>query len=97
MSGQQNTKPQHEGMPSYLKLGITLVVSFVIMYLLTFSMINIIGDFYFNISNAYMVLMMVFPMAIVMLIVMWGMFTNKKLNIALIAGFLRRGCGLACR
>ncbi|PFG29593.1 DUF305 domain-containing protein [Paramicrobacterium agarici] len=75
-------------MSNYLKLGITLVVSFVIMYLLTFSMINVIGDFYFNISNGYMALMMVCPMAIVMLVVMWGMFKNKKLKIALIAGFV---------
>lgn len=45
MTDQHDTKPRRTGMSSYLKLDITLVVSFVIWYLLTFSIVNVIGDY----------------------------------------------------
>ena len=70
---------------NYAKLALTLGLSFVIMLLLTYSMIREWGHFYFNLANTYMALMMVAPMGILMLLIMWGMFKNKRLNIVLIA------------
>ncbi|GGD76246.1 hypothetical protein GCM10007269_19110 [Microbacterium murale] len=79
---------QHGGMTSYLKLAIALVLSFVVMYFLTFAMINVLGDFFLNIGNLYMALMMVFPMGIIMIVIMWKMFPNKALNTGLLIGFV---------
>lgn len=75
------------GMSSYLKLAVSLSLSFVVMYFLTFAMINVLDDLFLNISNLYMALMMVFPMGIIMVIVMWKMFPNKTANISLLVGF----------
>ena len=70
---------------SYGKLAITLGISFVIMLLLTYSMIRTWDHFYLNLSNIYMALMMVAPMGILMIFIMWSMFKNKRLNIILTA------------
>ncbi len=71
----------------YLRFGITLGVSLLLMFLLTMSMIRTIDHFYLNLSNFYMALVMVAPMGIVMMVVMWGMFKNKRLNAILLAAF----------
>lgn len=70
---------------SYGKLAITLGISFVIMFLLTYSMIRTWDHFYLNLANTYMALMMVAPMGILMIFIMWSMFKNKRLNIILTA------------
>ena len=72
---------------SYAKLGIALGVSLVLMFVLTMSMIRTIDHFYLNLSNFYMALVMVAPMGIVMLLVMWRMFENTRLNLVLLASF----------
>lgn len=72
---------------NYAKLGIALAVSLVLMFVLTMSMIRTLDHFYLNLSNFYMALVMVAPMGIVMLLVMWGMFENKRLNLVLLASF----------
>jgi hypothetical protein len=72
---------------SYLKLGIALAISLVLMFVLTMSMVRTIDHFYLNLSNFYMALIMVAPMGVVMLVVMWGMFKDKRLNYLLLAGF----------
>lgn len=73
---------------SYLRLGTALALSFVVMLLLTFSMIRTLDHFYLNLSNTYMALMMVAPMGVIMMIVMWSMFKNRTLNVALTVGFV---------
>ena len=72
---------------SYAKLGIALGVSLVLMFVLTMSMIRTIDHFYLNLSNFYMALVMVAPMGIVMLLVMWRMFEDTRLNLVLLASF----------
>lgn len=71
----------------YAKLGLNLVLSMVVMYLVMFSMIDGLGDFYNNLNMLYMTLMMVAPMAILMLVLMGSMYDNKRLNLVLHAGF----------
>lgn len=73
---------------SYPKLGIALGLSYVVMFVLTMSMIRQLDHFYWNLSNAYMALIMVAPMGLIMLGVMWAMFPNTALNLGLGAGFL---------
>jgi hypothetical protein len=72
---------------SYIKLGISLGFSLILMFVLTMSMVRSIDHFHVNLSNFYMALIMVAPMGIVMLVVMWGMFKNKRLNWLLLIGF----------
>lgn len=71
----------------YVLLVVALAISFIAMDLLSLVQVNVLGDFYINLSNTYMALLMVFSMAIIMLVVMWGMFKNKKLNVALLVIF----------
>ena len=72
---------------SYARLGIALAVSLALMFVLTMSMIRTLDHFYLNLSNFYMALVMVAPMGIVMLLVMWRMFDNTRLNLVLLASF----------
>jgi uncharacterized protein (DUF305 family) len=71
----------------YAKLGFNLAASTIVMYLVMFSMIDGLGDFYNNLNMFYMALMMVAPMAILMLLMMGAMYDNKALNLILHAGF----------
>jgi len=74
-------------MRSYINLGANLLVSTAVMYLVMFSMIDGVPEFYNNINMLYMALTMVAPMAILMLLTMGGMYQNRRLNLALYVGF----------
>jgi hypothetical protein len=65
---------------SYRRLAIAISINTVIMYFLTYIMINSIDDFRISINNIYMALIMAVPMVIVMLLVMNPMFKKKNLN-----------------
>ena len=71
----------------YKKFALTLSINAVLMFFITYAMIDTIDHFYPNINRAYMSLMMVAPMAMVMLFVMRGMYQNAKLNATLYAVF----------
>lgn len=71
----------------YGKLALNLAASTAIMYLAMFAMIDGPGDFYHNLNTFYMALMMVAPMAVLMLLTMGSMYPNRKLNLAIHAGF----------
>ena len=71
----------------YARFGLTLAVSLVLMFVLSMSMIRTIDHFQVNLSNFYMALIMVAPMGAVMMVAMWGMFANKRLNSVLLASF----------
>ena len=79
-SRAEEHQPQH-GQNQYMHFGIELVIDFVIMFFVMYTMIATLGHLYLNINNLYMTLMMVAPMAIVMLISMRSMFPKKNLNI----------------
>jgi hypothetical protein len=69
----------------YWLLGLALSVNLVVMFALTYVGVDKLDDVFVNINRFYMALIMVAPMAIVMLLVMRHMFTNVRLNIALVA------------
>jgi FtsH-binding integral membrane protein len=71
----------------YLGLGLNLVTSSIIMYLVMFAMIYSFRDFFHNVNMLYMAVMMVSPMAILMLLMMGAMYPNKRLNLVLHIGF----------
>jgi len=66
---------------SYRSLAIELILDFIIMYLVMYTMIASLDHFYFNLNNVYMTLMMVSPMAILMLVFMRSMYPSKRTNL----------------
>ena len=70
----------------YAMFGLNLAVSAVVMYLVMFSMIAGLADFYNNLNMFYMALTMVAPMGMLMLLTMGSMYENRRLNLALHAG-----------
>lgn len=77
--GQGNAR----GLGPYRSLYLELALDFVIMYLVMYTMIAVLSDFYLNVNNVYMTLMMVAPMAVVMLVAMRSMFPSKRMNVAI--------------
>jgi hypothetical protein len=78
----------------YKHLAITTLINAVIMYFVMYTMIDTTADFYNNINQVYMVLMMAAPMVIIMLFDMKSMYKDKKLNVfvyAVSAGLLILG------
>jgi hypothetical protein len=73
-------------MGHYLKLGVNLAISTVIMYFVMFTMIDGVDDFYNNLNMFYMALMMVAPMGILMVLMMGSMYNNKRLNLGIYGG-----------
>lgn len=71
----------------YPKLALNLALSAVIMYLVMYTMIDGLADFYHNLNTIYMTLMMVSPMAILMLLMMGSMYSDARLNLVLYAVF----------
>ena len=71
---------------SYRNLAIELILHFVIMYLVMYTMIATLDHFYFNLNNVYMTLMMVTPMALLMLVLMRSMYENKRANLIIAIG-----------
>ena len=70
----------------YKSLSIEMLIGFVIMYLVMYTMIATLDHFYLNLNNVYMTLMMVAPMAIVMLVSMRSMFQSRRLNLLIGGG-----------
>jgi hypothetical protein len=77
-------KPGHHGTSHrmYWIFGAILLVNLGLMWVLTMSMIRDWDHFYFNASNLYMALVMVTAMAVLMVVGMWSMFQNTKVNIS---------------
>jgi uncharacterized protein (DUF305 family) len=74
-------------MKSYQKLGLALLINTVIMFILTFVMIDRMEHFVVNLNRIYMALIMAAPMGLVMMLVMGSMFKNKRLNAVLYLTF----------
>lgn len=75
-------------MGHYIKLGITLSVSLLLMFVLSMSMIVSLDHFYLNLSNFYMALIMVTAMGVVMLLSMWDMYQDRRLDAILLVVFI---------
>lgn len=69
---------------NYKNFIIISVISFAIMYAAMFSSINELGHFYNSLTMLYMTLVMICPMALVMLLLMGEMYSNKKWNTIII-------------
>ncbi|WP_037316818.1 DUF305 domain-containing protein [Salegentibacter sp. Hel_I_6] len=71
-------------MNKYLKFGLMMATSFVIMYAIMFLNADVFDHVMLSTMRTYMTILMIAPMAIVMLLYMWGMYKNKAVNIAIL-------------
>jgi uncharacterized protein (DUF305 family) len=72
---------------AYPLFAVNMLLSFVTMYLLMFTMVDTWGDFFNNLNMGYMALTMLAPMGALMLVLMRGMYVNRTLNTVLYAAF----------
>ena len=64
----------------YIKLALMMTVSFVIMYAVMFLNADVWDHVMLSTTRTYMTILMIAPMAISMMLFMWGMYKNKALN-----------------
>ena len=75
----------------YLRLAVMIALSYVSMYLLMYAMVDKLGDVYNSLNQVYMAGLMTAPMVVIEMLLMSGMYKNRKLNGLLIAGSCRGG------
>lgn len=69
----------------YIKFAIIMAVSFVIMYSVMFLNVETFSHIFNSITRFYMTTLMITTMAISMLLFMWKMYPNRKINFGIIA------------
>ncbi len=69
---------------NYKILLLSLTISFIIMYTVMFLNVARLEHVYLSFTRFYMVLLMVAPMALTMVLLMRGMFKDRKLNMIII-------------
>ena len=69
---------------NYKKFGLMMLVSFVMMYVIMFLNVFKLDHVYVSTTRTYMTLLMVAPMAISMLLFMWKMYQNTRVNYIII-------------
>lgn len=73
----------------YKKFALMIVLSFIAMYVLMYSMVDKFSNALPNINQFYMAGLMTMPMVILEIVIMGGMYMNKKLNKGILAiGFI---------
>lgn len=76
------TKNKHNPYP---KFALIMAVTFVIMYLVMFLNVAEFDHIYNSLTRFYMTTLMIATMAISMLLFMWKMYPNRKINLGIIA------------
>src|SRR5699024_2872002 len=67
-------------MKKYIKFGLMILTSTIVMYFLMFVNVSEFSHIHLSQTRIYMALLMGGVMAIIMLLFMWKMYDNKKLN-----------------
>jgi hypothetical protein len=65
---------------NYFTFALMIFLSFVSMYFLMYSMVNVLGNVYNSLNQLYMALLMTMPMIILEMFLMRKMYSNKSLN-----------------
>ncbi len=71
-------------MNQYLKFGLMMAVSFVIMYAVMFLNADVFDHVMLSTMRTYMTILMIAPMAVSMMLFMWKMYKNKTANYAIL-------------
>ena len=82
----ENMNMEHGGMMKnhYLRLLLMVILSFISMYIFMYAMVNAFANVFSNFNQFYMAGLMTAPMIIIEMVLMGGMYPNKKLNLAII-------------
>lgn len=86
-------KNHKDGMNPYAKFALMMLTSFVLMYAIMYLNIDRLDHLYTAQTRTYMTILMIAPMAITMLLFMWGMYEKKSWNYGIIAIALLIGAG----
>ena len=86
--GSHNSGDNH-----YPRMAVMIALSYISMYLLMYAMVNRLGDVYSSLNQVYMAGLMTAPMVVIELLLMSGMYKDKKLNLLLIVGSFVAGIG----
>ncbi|CAH0999203.1 hypothetical protein LEM8419_00500 [Neolewinella maritima] len=70
-------------MNPYLKFGLMMTVSFVVMYAVMFLNVDRLDHVMLSPTRTYMTLLMIAPMVLIMMGFMWGMYERKVWNYAI--------------
>lgn len=84
MSAQAHQRGMAGNKGHYIRLGVMIIVSFMAMFALMYSMVNSFENVYANLNQFYMAGLMAASMLVIELAFMGGMYPNKKLNVSLI-------------
>lgn len=71
----------------YVRYGASLVASLGIMYFLAYSQIDGMSHFTWSLSILWISLSMISSMALIMLVAMWKMLPDRKVNVGIAVGF----------
>jgi hypothetical protein len=80
---EQNHKKQSNYLKFFAMIGVSMVLMFFLMYLNSYQ---ILDHAWFSETRLFMTLIMGSVMMAVMLLFMWGMYENKRLNVAILIG-----------
>jgi len=67
-------------MNPYLRFGLMMATSFVIMYAVMFLNVDVFKDVMLSPTRTYMTFLMIAPMVLIMMGFMWGMYKKKVWN-----------------
>ncbi|MBB4802555.1 MULTISPECIES: DUF305 domain-containing protein [Flavobacterium] len=86
MKTEHTTKHSEElNLEMYKKLALMAVLSFISMYVLMYSMVDVFANAIPNLNQFYMAALMTMPMLIIEIIVMRTMYMNKMWNKVILA------------
>ena len=88
---QHNQHTGHGEQNHYLRLVGMIVLSFISMYVLMYSMANSFADVYNSLNQVYMAGLMTAPMVVIELWLMSSMYKQKRLNAVVIAASIAAG------
>ena len=85
MEHSKQSHQQASGNKHYKKLLLMTILSFIVMYVLMYSMVDVFSNVIPNVNQFYMAGLMTMPMVIIELAVMGGMYMKKKVNVIIFA------------
>ncbi|MGB7070648.1 MAG: DUF305 domain-containing protein [Pyrinomonadaceae bacterium] len=85
--GKHDEMNMHEGkmQGNYIRFGLMIVLAFISMYVFMYAMVNVFANVYSSVNQFYMAGLMTAPMILIEIVLMGGMYPNKKINWAIIA------------
>ena len=84
----EHAPERHGNRSHYGRLLVMTVISFIAMYVLMYAMVDRFANVYPSFNQFYMAGLMAASMVAIELVVMGGMYPNKKLNVVLTAASL---------